>query len=280
MIYNGTAGYTGSKIPYNQFLLGSWQLTEASNNGFVLIHLFGTNDKETPIIAIQGIAEYGNITAARIAASSEITSLSGLPFAEFVAIGSVVVQTADGFTNTPKASIVSVDGLNYVDFRGTQLYTPAGVATNHNLLSGLSGDDHIQYHTDARGDARYYTKQQVDNLIGTGGSAGDISETVYNFSNSQVVAEDITDFAFENTAVRGFTALVTVEIDADTELFEQFSLNGIQKNGSWNMSIESIGDNTNIIFSITSSGQIQYVSQNYVGFVTGKIKFRAITTSF
>lgn len=40
----------------------------------------------------------------------------------------------------------------------TLVYTvdPAAVhITDHGLLSGLSDDDHTQYHTDARGDARY-----------------------------------------------------------------------------------------------------------------------------
>lgn len=36
--------------------------------------------------------------------------------------------------------------------------------TDHGQLLGLSDDDHTQYHTDARGDARYYTKAQVDAL--------------------------------------------------------------------------------------------------------------------
>ena len=33
--------------------------------------------------------------------------------------------------------------------------TPASGVTDHGLLSGLSDDDHIQYHNDTRGDARY-----------------------------------------------------------------------------------------------------------------------------
>lgn len=281
IIYSGTAGYTGAngRLPYNQLVGGSWQLTELSNNSFVLVHLFGTNDKETPIVAIQGITEYGNVTAARTAASTEITSLSGLPFAEFVALGSVVVQSSNSFTNTPKAAIVSVDGADYVDFRGTQLYNPAGVATSHSLLSGLSNDDHIQYHTDARGDIRYYTKAQVDSLVSAAASPGDISEKEYTLSNSQVVPESITDFSFSNAIVRGFSALVTVEIDATADLFEQFTLNGVQKNSQWDMSTESTGDDSGVVFSITSSGQIQYTSANKAGFVTGVIKFRAITTS-
>lgn len=45
------------------------------------------------------------------------------------------------------------------------------------------------------------------------------------------------------------------------------------------MSIEATGDNTNITFSITSSGQVQYTSANEVGFVSNTIRFKAITTS-
>jgi hypothetical protein len=281
MIYSGTAGYTGAsgRLAYNQLVSGSWQLTQIQNNYFVLIHLFGTNDKETPVVAIQGIAEYGNVTAARLAASSEITSLSGLPFAEFVALGSVVVQTADAFSNIPKAATISVNGGNYVDFRGTQLYTPAGVATSHNLLSGLAGDDHIQYHTDARGDLRYYTKAQVDALIESGGSAGDISEKSYTLSNSQVVPENITDFAFSNAVVRSFEAQVSIKIDATSDLYEEVIISGIQKGSDWDIAIKSIGDNTGVQFSITTTGQMQYVSPNFDGFVSGIIKFRALTTS-
>ena len=281
VIYSGTAGYTGAsgRLPYNQLLSGSWQLTEIANNAFVLVHIFATNDKETPIIAIQGIAEYGNVTAARLAASTEITSLSGLPFAEFVALGSVVFESSNTYTNTPKAITRSINGGSYVDFRGTQLYTAAGVATSHNLLSGLAGDDHIQYHTDARGDIRYYTKAEVDALIGGGGSPGDISEDSYSFSNSQVIPENITGLIFAAASVRSFNALVSVSIDATSDLFETFELTGVNKSGSFSMSVSSVGDDSGVVFSITSTGQVQYTSSNYSGFVSGTIKFRAITTT-
>lgn len=37
-----------------------------------------------------------------------------------------------------------------------------GGVTDHGALTGLGDDDHAQYHTDARGDARYYGKSTVD----------------------------------------------------------------------------------------------------------------------
>jgi hypothetical protein len=36
------------------------------------------------------------------------------------------------------------------------LTNPSGGVTDHGLLTGLGDDDHTQYHTDARGDARYH----------------------------------------------------------------------------------------------------------------------------
>lgn len=162
LIYSGTAGYTGAnnRIPYNQFTLGSWQLTQAAANRFVLVHFFATNDQDNPVIGIQGIAEYQTIPDARQAANSEIASLSGLPFAESVALGSVIFETSSSYSNTPRARVRSTDtGADYVDWRGSQLLSSASnTPTNHSLLANLGSDDHLQYLTNARGDARYYLK--------------------------------------------------------------------------------------------------------------------------
>lgn len=43
---------------------------------------------------------------------------------------------------------------------------PGGV-TDHGALTGLADDDHTQYHTDARGDARYYTQTVADANLST-----------------------------------------------------------------------------------------------------------------
>ena len=328
VIYSGTAGYTGAngRLPYNQFTGGSWQLTEVSNNSFVLVHFFGTNDKETPVIGIQGIAEYGNITAARNAASTEITSLSGLPFAEFVAIGSVVFETADGYANVPKTRVRSVNGGSYVDFRGTQLYTPAGNATTHSLLSGLANDDHTQYvladgsraisgdltlanHSglklsESLANGNDYVELQAPTSIAasftftlpnalpassdlalvssTSGdlsylyvvpaSAGDLKRTSFTAADNQAVVANVTGLAFANAVTRGFEAQITI---VRGSAFAEYSLKGIQKASSWEMSQEYVGDNTGIVFSITSAGQIQYTSTSTGN--TAALLFRAQT---
>jgi hypothetical protein len=166
VIYNGTVGYTGTRLAYNQLVGSSWQLSEVSQNDFVLIHVFATNDIETPFVAILGINIYTTTFDARTGADVEISSLSGLPFAEFVAVGTVIFQTNSTYTNAPKARVRSASaGEDYVDFRGEQLYTPSGVATSHSLLSNLSSDDHLQYYNESRGDARY-VKKAGDTMTG------------------------------------------------------------------------------------------------------------------
>lgn len=110
-------------------------------------------------------------------------------------------------------------------------------------------------------------------------SAGDINETSFTLANNQVTAADVTGFAFANATVRSFKAHVSVEIDAASDLFEVFELMGIQKGASWDMSQTSTGDNSLVLFTITTAGQVQYTSGNFPTFVSGKIKFRSVTTT-
>ena len=144
IVYSGTAGYTGAggRLPYNQWTGSAWQFTELTSGNFVLVHIFATNDIAHPVIAIQGINEYNNITAARAGATTEIASLSGLPFAESVVIGTVIYQTSNSCTNAIKGKIVSTDtGANYVDLRRTTSL-PINQINDHGNLSGLGDPDH------------------------------------------------------------------------------------------------------------------------------------------
>jgi hypothetical protein len=48
------------------------------------------------------------------------------------------------------------------DEDSTQWIGGAGGVSDHGALTGLGDDDHVQYHNDTRGDARYYTKTLLD----------------------------------------------------------------------------------------------------------------------
>lgn len=57
--------------------------------------------------------------------------------------------------------LAKASNVDYV----TEWVDASGGSSDHGTLTGLSDDDHTQYHNDSRGDARYYTKSQVDTSL-------------------------------------------------------------------------------------------------------------------
>lgn len=113
---------TGTRPAYNSHVNGFWSLTETPNNQFVLSHIAATNDVENPIVVIQG-GTYNTKSAARAGANTEFAEMSGLPFAEFVRLGTVIYQVSNTYTNTTKARVVSTDdGSDYIDYRDTSTW--------------------------------------------------------------------------------------------------------------------------------------------------------------
>jgi hypothetical protein len=110
--------YTGStRVAYNHYNGNNWILSEVPNNQFVLVHILATNDIVNPIVAVLGDT-YNSKANARKASQIELKEMQGLPFLEFVKLGTVIYETANSYTNTPKARVVStVDAENYVDHR-------------------------------------------------------------------------------------------------------------------------------------------------------------------
>jgi hypothetical protein len=157
------------------------------------------------------------------------------------------------------------------------LASPTFTGTVSGITKSMVGLGNVDNTSDANKPISTATQTALDTKPTK--SAGDINETSFSVANNQAAAANVTGLAFAAGTVRGFNVLATVFIDATSDLFEEFQLVGINKSGSFNMSVESVGDTSGIVFSITSAGQIQYTSSNYTGFASGVIKFRAITTT-
>jgi hypothetical protein len=202
------------------------------------------------------------ITAAVLPAGVDHDSLSNFVANEHVDHSAVDITTAADSGLSGGGNITASRSLA-VDIAGTTAET------------SVADDDEILIYDTSAGALRSMTKA---NFVGDpGSSAGDISETSFSMANNVTVAANVTSLAFANGTVRSFEALVSVQIDATADLFEVFKLHGIQKGASWDMSVESTGDNSQVVFTITAAGQVQYTSGNVAGFVSGTMKFRAIT---
>lgn len=151
--------------------------------------------------------------------------------------------------------------------------------TNTTAEASVVDADELLIYDVSAGALRKVTRANLIGDVSAGASAGDLNEASFSMSNNVSVAADITGLAFANATVRSFKALISVEIDATANLYEVFEIHGIQKDSSWDISVEGTGDNSQVVFSITAAGQVQYTNANYAGFVSGDIKYRATTTS-
>ncbi|MBF0399960.1 MAG: hypothetical protein HQL90_04260 [Magnetococcales bacterium] len=146
------------RLAWNQWTGATWQLTEVTNNNFVLYHIVATNGVVAQLKSLMGQNEYSTINAARTGALTEISSLNtgGLAFTEWRIIGTIIYKTSDSYANAVKAAVQSTaEGDSYVDWRTNDVQRGV-VSGNHNSLSGLQGGAANEYH--------HLTAAQVTNL--------------------------------------------------------------------------------------------------------------------
>jgi hypothetical protein len=95
------------------------------------------------------------------------------------------------------------------------------------------------------------------------------SATQYTFAGNQNVTNgDITNLAYSSGV---FEVTLAVNILATTNLTEIFHISGVLSSGGsgWNLNVYSpSGDATGVTFTITNTGQVQYSSTSYTGFVS------------
>ncbi len=119
-------------------------------------------------------------------------------------------------------------------------------------------------------------KQTRSNFLGASAPVtGDLGHTSFSLANNQVAPANVTGLAFANGTVRGAFIKYSVFIDATSDLYESGELELIQRGSDWVLSQESTGDNTLVVFDVDTSGQVTYTSDNYSGFSSGTMKFRA-----
>lgn len=180
--------------------------------------------------------------------------------------------TFAGLTATSDVNLNAQSDLRFFDSDSSQyvaLQAATDITTNFTLtLPTTDGSDGDVLQTNGSGELSF----------GQIGSGGDIQET--SFSGAQNATNvSITGFNFSNATVRSFEALVSVEIDATSNLYEVHKLYGIQRDSDWSLSQESTGDDSLVTFAVSSTGQVQYTSGSYAGFNSLEMNFRAITTS-
>lgn len=102
----------GNLIFWNENNGGTWQLTNASNKNFVSTYIFATTDPTEPIIGVLGDKDE---TSPLASLSQPLLTPTGLPYPQFCFIAAAIFQTANAFTNQPKARLISVSNALFAD---------------------------------------------------------------------------------------------------------------------------------------------------------------------
>jgi hypothetical protein len=92
------------------------------------------------------------------------------------------------YAQTTRVSAVTVTYYYEGSEHFSRVSTPliSSYLIEHHNLSDLGADDHVQYHTDARGDARYYTQAQITTISGDiiSSAAGTVKEGYTAIANA------------------------------------------------------------------------------------------------
>ena len=107
-------------------------------------------------------AEGNSAASASAAAGAQISAEVAASSAAALAVG--VVRSVNGTTPDSSGNVNVAGG------------GPGGGVTDHGALSGLADDDHPQYLTNGRGDARYYTKAEVDAATSSAATASSAAD--------------------------------------------------------------------------------------------------------
>ena len=117
----------------------------------------------------------------------------------------VMGRARDYLANHPNLPPDDYAKIVNLDQAGTFGSGGSGV-TDHGDLTGLTDDDHGQYHTDARGDAKYYTKTQVNTIQSD--LQGEIDADVYTHAQLANVHHIAFEAADCDTKVTTHTNIV------------------------------------------------------------------------
>ena len=103
-----------------------------------------------------------------------------------------------------------------------------------------------------------------------------LSENIFYALNNVSTPTNIDSFYFQIDTVKAFSSTICITVLTISDEYDSYiELKGLRKRSQWILNKQYIGDNTEIQFSITDNGQIQYTSPNILNWISTIIKFKS-----
>lgn len=124
--------------------------------------------------------------------------------------------------------------------------------------------------------------QEVAAVLNSQSGALDIIETDFNFNNNVSSPTDVQGFNVVTSNIASFIGEYLIKrVSGGTTITESGQLYGRQGAGGWSLAVGDITSDSTLFdgfsgvdFTITTAGQLQYVSTNFVGQTQGLMTFK------
>jgi len=246
-----------------------------------------TNVNATTFTAASGIitnASHTSLTSANsLLTNANVTTLTAATLLNTNAVSTNVSSATLNLSTGLTSASAQITNVNATTFTAATLLNTNAVSTNIssatlNLSTGLTSASAQITNLNATNAtiANYmFTNMTANNLVASNVNLGVSSLFSGSFiaSNNVTAASNVTGLSFSNSAIGAFTATVDVTIIATGSLYSMYTIRGYQNASGWNLATSNLGDATGITFTITSSGQVQYVSSNVTGFTSSTFRY-------
>jgi hypothetical protein len=93
---------------------------------------------------------------------------------------------------------------------------------------------------------------------------------------NNVTSQNIPSIYYSGNSVWGFDVYLAARLTATTNLFSNYHIRAVNRNGSWELVSNYVGDSI-LSFNITNDGQLQYSTPNFAGFSSLIFKYKVFT---
>jgi hypothetical protein len=252
----------------------------------------GTSATFSTTLGVTGLATFGSGGLTSTAGTNTFGTIAGTTttastsnsIGAVTLIGGIGISNAtDATSSTNGGTITTAGGIGIAKslFVGTTANITGNTTTSGVLLKGsTSGTISILPQADAGTyDFNLPTALGASGQVLASGGTGAPMSWITPAANSAPQSYTTTGLNNQSTTVNvsgllytigSFDISMTVDVVATTSLSQIFKLTGILSPSSgWKMTCIAVsGDNTNVFFTITSGGQVQYTSPSYAGFTS------------
>ncbi len=103
-----------------------------------------------------------------------------------------------------------------------------------------------------------------------------VTSITFNAQNNQPTPIDLTG-ALLDSGLYGVDIFLAIRLTATSNMYANYHLRLVNRTSSWDCIETYVGDDTDIEFSCTSGGQIQYITPNFTGFTSLVFKYTEIS---